>query len=83
MRKMIGIYCKDSDFAIKIFSVLLDNKNDDVISWAAVDALRFNVLIDKALPALEKISLRTDIIGGNAKMALRIYRGEIEGKTLM
>jgi hypothetical protein len=77
-------YFIDKEFAFQVLDTLLNNANDRVRQIAAVDSLRYDVfeLTDKAISILEEVSKRPDIWGGGAEMALRIYRGEIEDKTL-
>jgi hypothetical protein len=83
--KLMEKYFVDKDYEFKVLSIVINNENDRVRGDAAVTALRDGIteLTDKAISVLEDVSKRQDTWGFSAEMALRIYRGEIEGKTLM
>jgi hypothetical protein len=82
--RLMKKYFVDKDYEFKVLNVAINNKDDFVRSSAAAAALRDGIteLTDKAILVLEEVAKRPDLIGGGAEMALRIYRAEIEGKTL-
>jgi hypothetical protein len=80
--KIFELLKQNSDLAIQVLQQVMDSENDNARSIAAADALRLHILIEKSIAVLEKIADRDDIIGFGADMTLKIWRGEVPGKTL-
>lgn len=73
---------EDQD-APKIFQILLDSEDCSVKLYAAVHCLKYGLHISQAESILMQISLVEDAFAAfDAEMALKVWRGEIPGKTL-
>jgi len=81
-RKTFDFLTHNKDLAISILAQVMNSDIDKARSIAAADSLRMNIMIKKAINVLEEVAKRSDIIGFEAKTALRIWRGEFPGKTL-
>jgi hypothetical protein len=85
-KKLSKIFDKlkqDNALAENVINSLLKSNSERAKSLAAVDALRLGIFISEAIAILEEVSSsRQDILGFGCEMALKIYRGEIPGKTL-
>jgi hypothetical protein len=81
-RKVFDALRQDKDLAIQVLQQVMNSDNDKARSIAAADAIRLNIMIEQAVVVLEEVAKRSDIIGFEAKTALKIWRGEFPGKTL-
>lgn len=81
-RKVFSILCQNKDLAIQVLMQVMSSDNDKARSIAAADAIRLEIMIEQAVGVLEEVAKRNDIIGFEAKTALKIWRGEFPGKTL-
>lgn len=81
-RKVFAILGQNKDLAVQVLMQVMNSDNDKARSIAAADALRLNILIEQSIDILEEVAKRSDIIGFEAKTALKIWRGEFPGKTL-
>ena len=82
LNKIVETIQGDEQLAKDVLSAVLSSNSVRARGLAAVDALRLNIFVNEAVKTLEEISLREDIWGFGSKMALRIWRGEVPGKTL-
>jgi len=82
LNKIFKIINENEDLAKEVISAVLYSNSIRAQGLAAVDALRLNIYVNDAINILEKISLREDIWGFGSEMALKIWRGEIPGKSL-
>lgn len=64
------------DYFVEALNELMDNRNLEVSSNAAVDCLRHNCYIERAVKVLEKISNKEDagITGFSAGIALKTWK---------
>jgi hypothetical protein len=77
LNKILETFKYDTMLSEKILNEIMLSDVDIVASNAAADALRMNILVDKAISVLEKVSKRNDTLGFSCKMALKIRRGEM------
>ena len=81
-RKVFVILGQNKDLAVQVLMQVMDSDNDKARSIAAADAIRLDIMVKQAVDVLEEVAKRSDIIGFEAKTALKIWRGEYPGKTL-
>jgi hypothetical protein len=81
-RKLFEVLAHDKVLAMKVLTQVMISDNDSARSMAAADLLRLNIMTDQAASVLTEVAKRTDIIGFEAMMALKIWKGEISGKAL-
>lgn len=79
---IINLAREDPVILCNIIKKILSSESRRAQSLGAVDALRLNIFVEEAIHILEEDSLQHDILGFGSEMALRIWRGEIPGKTL-
>lgn len=74
----------DLDSAIKIYNILLNNSNLNILTTAASHCLKIGIHEERAINILEEISKRKDIgiLAFSAEMCLKVYKGEVPGKNL-
>jgi len=74
----------DPELALHVYSELFKSDCVTTQSHAAVESLRIGIHIEKAISILEELSKREDIgiIRLGCETALKLWRGEIPGKTL-
>lgn len=72
----------DPVIAVRVLDIVLQSNSLRARSLGAVDALRLNILVTEAVSVLEEASESPDIFGLGSKMALKIWRGEVPGRTL-
>jgi len=82
LNKLFNMLEKDNALAQEVIGTLLKCDSIRARSLSAVDALRLNIFVDDAVTTLQVISKRGDIIGFGCEMALKIWQGEVPGKTL-
>ncbi len=85
LRKLkTDLFENNLDLARKVYGNLLLSDCVTAKSIAAVECLRLNILIQEAIDVLECVAKRNDvgISRHSSEMALRIWRGEVPGKTL-
>jgi hypothetical protein len=82
LQKIFLMLRENQQLSEEVIKIIMCSNSARARSMASVDALRLNIFIDDAIKILEKESQRQDILGFSAEMALKIYRGEIPGKTL-
>ena len=81
LQKLISIYKDDKELSKQIYERLLVHHNSRVRGNAAVECLRIGVFEEIAVQTLEELELEPGIGGHSAKWALKLWRGEIKGKT--
>lgn len=72
----------DMDVAQNVLGSVMKSNSTRARSLSAVDALRLNICVKEAIDVLEDEAKRDDILGFGCEMALKLWRGEIPGKTL-
>ena len=68
--------------AEKVFCELLESKNIGVQATVSAHCLKYELLIKKAEKTLERISKSNVFESFGAEMTLKVWRGEIQGKSL-
>lgn len=83
IRKKMDVICQDKAEAEEILIALMNNEHLNIQTLAAAEALRHNLLTDKAEALLEKVAAEEKgLIGFEAKMTLKVWRGEFPGNKL-
>jgi len=82
LQKAFILLEQDKELAEQVLMQVMNSKIDKARSMAAADSLRMRILVEYATCVLEEIAMRDDIIGFGSQMTLRIWRGEVPGKTL-
>lgn len=82
LENIINLVREDPVIQCNVIRKILSSESRRAQSLGAVDALRLNIFVEEAIHILEEDSLQHDILGFGSEMALRIWRGEIPGKTL-
>ena len=82
LNKIVELIKDDTSHTQTVFLAIMQSDSFRARSLAAVDALKLNILIDEAVSVLEESLKRTDILGFGSEMALKLWRGEVSGKTL-
>jgi hypothetical protein len=83
LTKIFELIKDDMDIAQNVLGTVMRSDSIGGRSIAAVDALRLNILVEEAVALLAEESKREDILGFGCEMALRIWRGEVPGTTLL
>jgi hypothetical protein len=83
LTKIFELIKDDMDIAQNVLGTVMRSESYRARSLAAVDALRLNILVEEAVALLEEGAKREDILGFGCEMALRIWRGEVPGTTLL
>ena len=73
---------KDREKAEKVFAELMDNEDIAVQASVCGNCLKYDILTEKAEKRLKKISRSKNYHSFGAEMTLKVWRGEIPGKTL-
>lgn len=81
-RKVFAILGQNPDLAMQVLMQVMNSDNDKARSIAAADAIRLNIMVKQAIDVLEEVAKRSDIIGFEAKTALKVWRGKYPRKTL-
>ncbi len=81
-REIFNMLKQDNVIGKQVLQLVMSSNCEKARSIAAADALRLGILIEQASAILEEISSRDDMIGFEARMSLKIWRGEVPGKTL-
>lgn len=84
LHKLHNYLQENTSLAKEVYGALLKSECVTSRSISAAECLRIGIFIEEAEETLETIGQRDDIgiRSFNAKMALKIWRGEIPGKTL-
>ena len=82
LNRLVKSFENDAEIAQEVISIALKSTSARAQALAGADALRPGVCVEEAETVLTRISKRNDIIGFGSSMTLKIWRGEIPGKTL-
>jgi hypothetical protein len=83
LTKIYELIKTDMNIAQTVLGTVMRSESYRARSLAAVDALRLNILVEEAVALLEEGAKREDILGFGCETALKIWRGEVPGATLL